>query len=44
MFPLFITINFCYNKIIMEIINLKKVSAETRKIIKQQVIQLLKNM
>ena len=38
---LFITVNSCYNKR-MEKINLKKVSSETRKIIKQQVIQLLK--
>ena len=41
MSPLFITVNFCYNKK-MEKINLKNVSSETRKIIKQQVIQLLK--
>lgn len=38
---MYFIVNFCYNKK-MEKINLKKVSLETRKNIKQQVIQLLK--
>lgn len=41
MFPLYSKAFFCYNKV-MEKIKLTKVSTETRKIIKQQAVQLLK--